>query len=289
MGIDAGGTFMIGGDRRVHRMGFGAMQLPGPAVWGEARDAQNPGRVLHRARELGIDLIDTAEAYGPEVNERQIRSALSPYPQDLLIATKCGLLRTWPKGTDYPDMRPNGAPGELRKSTEGSLKRLGVERIDLQQLHRVDPAVPIEESVGELARLRSEGKIRHIGLSEVGVEQIERARAVVPIATVQNKYNVADRVYEAVLAHCEAHAIGFMPWFPMGGGRVRSNAVVTRIATRHRALPAQVALAWLLKRSRHVLLIPGTASVAHLEENVAAADLALSADDMAELESAAAE
>ncbi|HEX4375696.1 MAG TPA: aldo/keto reductase [Steroidobacteraceae bacterium] len=286
MGIDAGGTFMIGGDRPVHRMGFGAMQLPGPAVWGEAKDPQNPGRVLGRARELGIDLIDTAEAYGPEVNERQIRSALSPFPQDLLIATKCGLFRSWPKGADYPDMRPNGAPAELRKSTEGSLKRLGVERIDLQQLHRVDPAVPIEDSVGELARLRSEGKIRHIGLSEVGIEEIERARAVVPIATVQNKYNVADRAYEPVLAHCEKHGIGFMPWFPMGGGRVRSNAVVTRIAARHGALPAQVALAWLLKRSKNVLLIPGTASVSHLEENVAAADLELSVEDMRDLESA---
>jgi aryl-alcohol dehydrogenase-like predicted oxidoreductase len=183
-------------------------------------------------------------------------------------------------------MTPNGHPSALRKSTESSLQRLGVACIDLQQLHRVDPKVPLEDSIGELARLRQEGKIRHVGLSEVGVAEIERARAIIPIATVQNKYNVADRAYEPVLKYCEAHGIGFMPWFPMGGGKLRSNTVVVKVAARHQATPAQVALAWLLKRSPNVLLIPGTASVAHLEANVAAAGLGLDADDMAALEQA---
>ncbi|MET1756032.1 aldo/keto reductase [Novosphingobium sp. RD2P27] len=287
MGIEKGGTFAIGGETRVHRLGFGAMRLTGPNVWGEATDAGNPQRLLHRARELGINLIDTAEAYGPHVNERQIREALAPYPDDLLIATKCGLLRTWPEGAKYPLATPDGRPSSLRASTEGSLRRLGVERIDLQQLHRVDPQVPVEESVGALAELKAAGKIAHIGLSEVDVEQLARAKAITPIATVQNKFNVADREHEAVLRYCEEHDIGFMPWYPIGGGKAQSGAVVASLADRYRVLPAQIALAWLLKRSPNMLLIPGTASVAHLEENVGACDVDLNDEDMRELDGAA--
>ena len=282
MGVESAGTFRIGGVLAVHRMGFGAMRLVGPDVYGPPSDPANAVAVLHRAVELGIDLIDTAEAYGPEINERQIAEALAPYPSRLVIATKCGIDR---RARDWAQTRTKGSPAEIRASCEASLKRLRVERIDLYQLHRVDPAVPIEESVGALADLRREGKVRHIGLSEVTVEQIERARGSAPIATVQNRYNIADREHEAVLGHCEVNGIGFIPWFPLGSGSLCAfDGALARAARRLGATPSQLALAWLLARSPVILPIPGTASIAHLEENVAAADLRLSADEMTGLD-----
>jgi aryl-alcohol dehydrogenase-like predicted oxidoreductase len=269
-------------------MGFGAMRLVGPNGWGESDDMANSARVLTRARDLGVDLIDTAEAYGPFVNEQQIRTALSPYPSDMVVATKCGLHRHWPQGSSYPRSAFIGSPAAIRSSTDGSLQRLGIERIELQQMHRVDPDVPIEESVGALADLQREGKIRHIGLSEVTVEQLERARAVAPIATVQNRFNLADREHEPVLAYCEAHAIGFIPWAPIGGrsGGI-APATLPQIAGRLSATTGQVALAWLLAHSPAILLIPGTSSVLHLEENVAAGDLVLEEQDMVLLDAIA--
>jgi aryl-alcohol dehydrogenase-like predicted oxidoreductase len=229
----------------------------------------------------GIDFIDTAEAYGPEINERQIAEALAPYPADLVLATKCGIDR---RARDWGETRTKGTPAEIRASCEGSLKRLKVERIDLYQLHRVDPSVPIEESVGALAELQSAGKVRHIGLSEVNVEQLERARAVAAIATVQNRYNLIDRKHEAVLEYCEENAIGFIPWHPLSSGSLCANdGALTPIASRLGVTASQVALAWLLARSPVMLPIPGTASIEHLEENVGAADLTLSAQDIADL------
>lgn len=278
---DRAGRFAIGGDLPVRRLGFGAMALVGADVFGEPPDPANSIAVLRRAVALGINFIDTAEAYGPEINERQIGEALAPYPAGLVIATKCGIDR---RARDWAQTRNIGSRAQIRASCEGSLKRLKRERIDLFQLHRVDPAVPIEESVAALAELQDEGKVRHIGLSEVDVAQLQRARAVAPIATVQNRFNVADREHEAVLDWCEANAIGFIPWYPLGSGALcAARGPLAAIAARLRARPAQVALAWLLARSPVILPIPGTASIAHLEENVAAARLRLSAQDMAAL------
>lgn len=275
-------TFRIGGDLEVRRLGFGAMRLVGPDVYGEPAHPANALAVLRRAVELGVDFIDTAEAYGPRINERQVAEALAPYPAGLVIATKCGIDR---RARDWAETRSIGAPAQIRASCEGSLKRLKVERIDLYQLHRVDPAVPIEESVGALAVLQREGKVRHIGLSEVSVEQLERARAVAPIATVQNRYNAADREHEAVLTHCEAHGIGFIAWDPLGSGALcAGDGPLAAIARAQGAAPAQIALAWLLARSPVLLPIPGTADVAHLEQNVEAAGLTLSASEMRNLE-----
>lgn len=274
--------FRIAGDLEVRRLGFGAMRLVGPDVYGEPADSANSLAVLRRAVELGVNFIDTAEAYGPEINERQIAEALAPYPAELVIATKCGIDR---RARDWAQTRTKGSPAEIRASCEGSLRRLKVERIDLYQLHRIDPAVPIEESVMALAGLQREGKVRHIGLSEVSVEQLERARAVAPIATVQNRYNVIDREHEGVLVHCEAQGIGFIPWDPLGSGSLCANdGPLEPIARRHGAVPSQVALAWLLARSPVLLPIPGTANVAHLEQNVAAADLKMTAEDMERLD-----
>jgi aryl-alcohol dehydrogenase-like predicted oxidoreductase len=280
------GTFAIGGDMCVHRMGFGAMRLLGPNIWGEPADPPAAIALLRRAVELGVDFIDTAEAYGPEINERQIAEAFFPYPPALVVASKCGLVRTWPAGAKYPKAVPDGRPEAIRTSIEGSLRRLRRETIDLYQLHRIDPNVPIEESVGALDALRHEGKLRHIGLSEVTVEQLAAARAVAPIATVQNRYSLLHREHEAVLAACEAAGIGFIPWHPLAGGpkAMADNPVVTTVAERYAAAPAQVALAWLLARSPAMLLIPGTASIRHLEENIAAAALTLGAEDIAALD-----
>ena len=273
------GTFLLGGDLPVHRLGFGAMRLTGPGIWGEPRDRAEAIAVLRRALELGINLIDTADSYGPEVSERLIAEALYPYPPELVIATKGGFERP---GADQ--WKPNGRPAHLRAACEGSLRRLKLERIDLYQLHRIDSAVPVEDQVGALKRLQEEGKIRHLGLSEVTVAEIERVRQLISVVSVQNLYNLADRHSDAVLDHCEAEELAFLPWFPLATGKLaRPGGVVARIAERLRATPAQVALAWLLRRSPVMLPIPGTSSVKHLEENVGAAQLELSDDAFAEL------
>ena len=273
------GTFALGGDLNVNRMAFGAMRLTGPGIWGEPEDPEEAKAVLRRAVEFGINFIDTADSYGPEVSERLISEALHPYPEGLVIATKGGFMRPGP-GRWVPD----GRPQHLREACEGSLRRLKVERIDLYQLHRIDPRVPAEESLDTLAELREEGKIRHIGLSEVGVEEIERAREIVPIVSVQNRYNLTDRGSEDVLDFCERESLGFIPWFPLATGNLaRPGGPLDEIAARHNAAPGQVALAWLLMRSPVMLPIPGTSSVRHLEENVAAADLRLSQEEFEEL------
>ncbi len=278
------GAFAIGDDDlRVNRLGFGAMRITGGGIWGEPEDPEEARAVLQHAMEVGINLIDTADSYGPEVSERLIGETLHPYPDDLVIATKGGLVRGGPG-----QWSPNGHPDHLRRACEGSLRRLKVERIDLYQLHRIDPEVPAEESLGVLAELRDEGKIRHIGLSEVSVEQIEHAREIVPIITVQNRYNLTDRGSEEVLDFCEREGIGFIPWFPLATGRLaRPGSILDEISGRKNARPSQVALAWLLARSPVMLPIPGTSSVAHLEENTAAAGIMLSDEELAELNEAA--
>ena len=275
----AAGTFDLGGDLRVNRLGFGAMRITGEGIWGKPENPEEARAVLKRAVELGINLIDTADSYGPEVSERLIGETLHPYPDDLVIATKGGLLR------DGPDQwRPDGRPEHLRQACEGSLRRLKVDRIDLYQLHRIDSRVPAEESLGALAELREEGKVRYVGLSEVGVEEIQRAQEIVPIVSVQNRYNLIDRRSEDVLGFCEREGIGFIPWFPLATGDLaRPGGPLDEIAARHDASPGQVALAWLLWRSPVMLPIPGTSSVKHLEENVAAASLDLDEEELAAL------
>lgn len=273
------GTFPIGGDLPVHRLGFGAMQLTGAGVWGEPDNRAEAIAVLRRAIELGINFIDTADSYGPYVSEELIREALHPYPRGLVIATKAGLARPGP--TRWV---PLGRPEYLRQECEMSLRRLGIERIDLFQLHRIDPNVPAEDQFGLLRDLRKEGKIRHVGLSEVNVKEIEAARRIVPIATVQNQYNLTYRRYEDVLHYCTRESIGFIPWFPLATGDLaKPHGVLTRIAKQLSAQPAQVALAWLLKKSPVMLPIPGTSKVKHLEENTAAALLNLDDSTMEEL------
>lgn len=280
--VPASGTFTIGGDLPVHRLGFGAMQLPGQGVWGPPRDHAAALAVLRRAIELGVTLIDTADSYGPEVAEDLIREALHPYPADLVIATKGGLVRTGPD-----QWFPVGRPEYLRQCVEMSLRRLALDRIDLYQLHRIDPQVPVEESLGELGLLRDEGKIRHIGLSEVSVKELTSGQQVAEVATVQNRYNLADRESEQVLDHCADQGIGFIPWFPLATGDLaRSGSRLDEIAGRLGASPSQLALAWLLRRSPVMLPIPGTSSVEHLEENCAAADIQLTDEDWGSLSGA---
>ena len=275
----AAGTFDIGGDLRVNRLGFGAMRITGKGIWGEPENPEEARAVLKRAVELGINLIDTADSYGPHVSERLIGETLHPYPEDLVIATKGGLLRDGPG-----QWRRDARPEHLREACEGSLKRLKLDCIDLYQLHRIDPRVPAEEPLGALAELREEGKIRHIGLSEVSVEQIQRAQQIVPIVSVQNRYNLTDRDSEDVLDFCEREGIGFIPWFPLATGDLaRPGGPLDEIATRYGASAGQVALAWLLWRSPVMLPIPGTSSVEHLVENVAAASLELDEEEFAEL------
>ena len=278
-GAAAAGTFPLGGDFVVNRLGFGAMRLTGRGILGEPEDLEEARRVLRRAVELGVNLIDTADSYGPEVSERLIAEALHPYPEDLLIATKGGFTR--PGGRWVPD----GRPEHLREACEGSLRRLKVDRIDLYQFHTPDPNVPFEDSVWALAELRDEGKIRHVGLSNVGVRELEIAIDIVPIVSVQNRYNLSDRSSEAVLQACEREEVGFIPWYPLATGRLaRPGGPLDEIAARHDATPSQVALAWLLGHSPAMLPIPGTSSVSHLEENVAAAALELTDDEMAGLD-----
>lgn len=273
------GTFLLGGESEVNRLGYGTMQLTGPGVWGPFPDQAQGVRVLRRAVDLGVTLFDTADSYGPGAAEELLHKALHPYPEHAVIATKAGLTRPGPG-----QWRPDGRPEYLRRQAESSLRRLGLERITLFQLHRVDPAVPFEDQIGVLRELRDEGKIAHVGLSEVSVEELERARAIVPIASVQNLYNVAQRDSEQVLRYAEAHGIAFLPWFPLATGQLaRPGGPLARMASRLGVTPSQAALAWLLRRSPVVLPIPGTSSVDHLEDNVAAAALELSQADFEEL------
>ena len=264
-------TWQLGGDLTVNRLGFGAMRLTGEGIWGWPPDRQNALKVLRRAVELGANLIDTADAYGPEVDELLIAQALYPYPKGLVIATKGGNTRPGPG-----QWVPNGRPEYLKGCVDKSLKRLRLERIDLYQLHRIDPKVPMEESLGALKEMQAAGKIRHIGLSEVSPEEIERARKVVPIVTVQNQYNIANRKWENTLLYCEKERLGFMPWSPIGGSRgLRNGAALEAAAKDNNVTVVQLALAWLLHRSPAMLPIPGTSSIPHLEENMAAAKLSL--------------
>jgi aryl-alcohol dehydrogenase-like predicted oxidoreductase len=274
MNASLSGTFDLGGDLSIFRLGFGAMRLTGDGIWGPPRDHAEAIAVLRRAVELGINFIDTAESYGPFVSEELIAEALYPYPEGLVIATKGGLDRTGPN--QWPI---NAAPRRLREGLDGSLRRLKLERIDVYQLHRIDPKVPEEQQFEFLQRAQREGKIRHIGLSEAGVDQIERARRFFPVVSVQNRYNLADREWEPVLDYCTREEIGFIPWYPLQIGSAASSRAVARVAEKHSASPSQIAIAWLLRRSPVMLPIPGTSRVRHLEENVAAAAVPLSVED----------
>ncbi len=269
------GTFLLGGDLPVHRLGFGAMRITGNGVWGPPKDHQESLAVLRRAVELGVNLIDTAESYGPHVSEELIAEALHPYPKGLIIATKGGLERTGPN--QWP---VDGRPERLREELEGSLRRLRLERIDLWQLHRIDPDVPENDQFETIREFQREGKILHAGLSEVTVEQIERARKFFDVVSVQNRYNLADREWEEVLDYCGRENIGFIPWFPLQTGKLAGDGgPVAKIAKRHHATPAQIALAWLLKRSKVMLPIPGTSRVKHLEENIGGAGIELTNEE----------
>jgi pyridoxine 4-dehydrogenase len=276
-------TFRIGGDLEVRRLGFGAMRITGDGIWGPPDDPEGARGLLRRVVELGVNLIDTADSYGPEVSENLIAEALHPYPDGLVIATKGGLRRTgpwqWPR---------DGRPERLKECCEASLRRLRLDRIDLYQLHSPDPRVPLEDSMGALKELQDEGKIRHVGVSNVSVEELERARAVVEVVTVQNRYNLTDRHSESVLEACERDGLGFIPWFPLAIGELaRPGGPLDDLARRHDAAPGQLALAWLLARSPVMLPIPGTASIEHLEENVAAQSIELDPGEVERLEAAA--
>jgi aryl-alcohol dehydrogenase-like predicted oxidoreductase len=276
------GTFELGGDLEVARIGYGAMRITGEGIWGEPEDPAGARELLRRVVESGVNLLDTADSYGPEVSETLIAEALHPYPDDLVIATKGGFERPGPGRWEAA-----GRPERLKRCCEGSLRRLKLERIDLYQLHTVDPKVPIEDSIGALAELQDEGKIRHIGVSNVSAEQLERARAIAEIVSVQNRYNLSDRNSEEVLEACERAGLGFLPYFPLAVGRLaRPGGAVDDVAHAHDATPAQVALAWLLGRSEVTLPIPGTSSIAHFEENLEAGELELSEDELDALTSA---
>lgn len=274
--------FKIGGDMPVSRLGFGAMRLTGDGIWGWPKDREEAKNVLKRAVSLGVNLIDTADAYGPEVSEILIAEALHPYPKGLVIATKGGLTRPGPN-----QWVPNGHPDYLKKCVDGSLQRLKLDRIDLWQLHRIDSNVPVEDSLGAIKEMRDAGKIWHVGLSEVDTAEIERARKILPIATVQNRYNLDYRKWDEVVKYCLQQKIGFMPWSPVGGGRSLSDSTLEAVAKAHNVSVYQVAIAWLLHRSPVMLPIPGTSSVAHLEDNMAAAKLKLSPDELQSLDTTA--
>jgi pyridoxine 4-dehydrogenase len=273
-------TLNIGGELTVNRMGYGAMRITGKGIWGPPKDETEAIQVLKRAIELGVNFIDTADSYGPHVSEELIARALYPYPVDLVIATKGGLLRTGPD--EWPI---NAHPDHLRKALEGSLKRLKLDQIDLYQLHRIDPIVPAEQTFEFLQKVQQEGLIKHIGLSEVDVDMIKKAQDFFEVVSVQNVYSVDNRKWEHVLQFCKAHEIAFIPWFPLNAGNVASQDVLKQIAEKHDATVHQVALNWLLNHSDNILLIPGTSSVAHLEENMQAVSLELTEDDMRELNS----
>ncbi|MCU1440689.1 MAG: ydbC3 [Rhodoglobus sp.] len=278
----ASGQFLIGGDLPVNRLGYGVMQLPGPGVWGPPRDHDGAIRVLQRTVELGITLIDTADAYGPFIADHLIREALHPYPDDVVIATKVGFTRQGPG-----QWHVVGRPEYLRQQVELNLRHLGLERIDLLQLHRIDHLVPLEDQLGELREMQREGKIRHIGLSEVSVADLEAARRLVDIASVQNRYNLVDRDSEDVLEYAEKHGIAFIPWFPLATGKLaRTGGTLGATAARHGSSASQLALAWLLRRSPVMLPIPGTSSVEHLEDNTAAALIRLGDEEFAQLSAA---
>ena len=280
----ASGTFKLGNDSPIHRLGFGAMRLTGKGIWGEPENPEEARRVLRRAVELGINFIDTADSYGPEVSERLIAESLHPYPAGLVIATKGGLTRQGPDRWE-----PVGRPEYIQQCVEMSLRRLRLERIDLYQLHRIDPKVPVEETLSALKELQQQGKIRHIGLSEVSVREIKHAQNIVPIVSVQNRYNLTDREHEDVLNYCEQHDLGFIPWAPVAaGGLTRPRGALDLAATKYKATVAQLSIAWLLHRSPFMLPIPGTSSVDHLEENVAAATLVLPKEEWQKIEHAVA-
>jgi len=277
-------TLTIGGELTVNRLGYGAMRITGKGIWGPPKDEAEAIRVLKRAVELGVNFIDTADSYGPHISEELIAEALYPYPADLVIGTKGGLLRTG------PDVWPvNSSPDHLRKALEGSLKRLKLDQIDLYQLHRIDPIVPAEQSFEFLQQAQQEGKIKHIGLSEVDVDVIKKAQEFFEVVSVQNMYSVDNRKWEHVLQYCKAHNIVFIPWFPLNAGNVASQDKLKQIAEKHQATVHQVALNWLLNHSDNILLIPGTSSVAHLEENMGAASLELADEDIRELNSISAQ
>ena len=283
MALDAGksGSFMIGGAIRINRLGFGAMRLTGPNIWGPPADKAEVMRTLRRLPELGVNFIDTADSYGPDVSEPLIREGLHPYG-NMLVATKGGLVRPGPLGSPWPAV---GRPEYLRQQAIKSLRWLGVEQIDLWQLHRIDPKVPRDEQFDAVKALLKDGIIRHAGLSNVSVADIEAAAKIFQVATVQNRYNLVDRSGEDVLNYCDAHGIGFIPWFPLAAGQLANKgSILDRIARAHGAAPSQVALAWVLKRSAVMLPIPGTSKVSHLEENVAAVDIQLSDEDFAALD-----
>jgi pyridoxine 4-dehydrogenase len=278
------GRFRLGGDIDIARLGYGAMRVTGPGIWGQPHDTAEALRVLRRLPELGVDFIDTADSYGPHVSEELIAEALAPYPR-MLIATKAGLTRPGPNV-----WLPDGRPDYLRASVEASLKRLKVERIDLWQLHRIDPTVPREDQFEAIARMRQEGLIRHVGLSEVKVEEIQAAQAFFPVASVQNIYNLSDRRHDDVVDWCGANGVGFIPWYPLAAGALtKPGGVLDAVAKAHGATQSQIALAWVLKRSPVMLPIPGTSKAAHLEENVAAAAIRLSDEEYAALDMAARE
>jgi pyridoxine 4-dehydrogenase len=275
-------TFTIGGDLDINRLGYGAMRITGKGIWGPPEDKEEAVRVLKRAIELGANFIDTADSYGPYISEELIAEALYPYPGDLVIATKGGLTRTGPD-----QWRVNSHPDHLREALNGSLKRLKLERIDLYQLHRIDPKVPVEQTFGFLKKVQEEDKIKHIGLSEVGVDDIKKAREYFDVVSVQNKYSVDNREWEPVLEYCKENNIAFIPWFPLDEGNVETQEKIKQIAQKHGATPHQVALSWLLHHADNILLIPGTSSVSHLEENMKAAELELTGGDMEILDSIA--
>jgi pyridoxine 4-dehydrogenase len=278
----AAGTIMLGGDLVVNRMGFGAMRLTGPGIWGEPEDPEECRNVLRRAVDLGVNFIDTADSYGPEVSERLIAEALYPYPQGLVIATKGGQVRPGPG-----EWVPVGRPDHLRRALEGSLRRLKLERVELYQFHKPDPEVPVEESVGAIAEMQREGKIHHVGVSNFTIAQLERVREIASIVSVQNRYNLTDRSSEDVLEYCERRGLGFIPWAPLGAGPLTEpGGPLDRVAEAHHATQGQIALAWLLQRSPAMLVIPGTSKVSHLEANVAAARITLTANELASLDQA---
>ena len=273
------GEFLIGGDLRVTRLGFGTMRLTGPGIWGEPLNRDEAVKVLRRAIELGIDFIDTADSYGPNVSEQIIAEALYPYPAGLVIATKGGFDRPGPD-----QWVENGRPEHLKSACDGSLRRLRLERIDLYQLHRIDPTVPVDDQLGALKDLQAQGKIRHIGLSEVNVPQIQRAQTIVPIVTVQNRYSVVDRTSDSVLDYCAQRSMAFIPWFPLEAGQLAGeDSPIRQLAAKRGVTPSQVALAWLLSRSPVMLPIPGTSRIEHLEENIAAAGLKIGQNELDEI------
>jgi pyridoxine 4-dehydrogenase len=279
----ASGTFALGGDLTVNRLGFGAMRITGDGIWGEPKDPAGAKKVLQRAVELGVNFIDTADAYGPDVSERLIGEALSPYGKGVVIATKGGLTRQGPN-----KWLPVGRPEYLEQQVEMSLRWLKTDRIDLWQLHRIDPKVPVEESLGIIKKLQEQGKIRHVGLSEVKPHEIDQARKVIEIVSVQNQYNIGDRQHEDVVEYCDKHKIAFIPWFPVAAGKLaQPGGKLDAAAKKHGATVSQLSLAWLLHRSPVMLPIPGTSSVAHLEENIASADVKLSAAEWKEIEDSA--